>query len=139
MEQDDVAVTHLVEHADQMTFAKGSTLGGLHRRDIGNIAVITNGVVVNEIAYLLYQTIIANGDVAQRGVVDSWVLGKALGNLHLLFELTQADVAIEYHTVETIRSEGLVNHHTVPTFRPAAIVVEYGNFLLCQMSVFSHK
>jgi hypothetical protein len=67
------------------------------------------------------------------------VLGKALGNLHLLFELTQADVAIEYHTVETIRSEGLVNHHTVPTLRPTAVVVENGNFLLCQMSVFSHK
>ena len=131
MEQDDIAVAHLVEHTDHMTLAKGGTLGGLHRTDIRNVTVVANGIVVDEIAYLLDQTVVANSDVAQRGIVDTGMLGEALGHFDLLLKLTQTDVTIEDDTMEAVRGEGLVNHHAFPTLGPTTVVLEHVNFLLC--------
>ena len=41
-----------------MSLTISSTLSGLHRTDIGDIAVVTDGIVIDEITYLLYQTVI---------------------------------------------------------------------------------
>ena len=139
VEKDDITITHLIEHADQMTFAKGCSLGSFHRGNIGDVAIVTNGIVINEVTNLLYQTVIAHGNIAEGGIIDTSMLGEALGDLYLILKLTQANVAIEYHAVETIRSKGLIDHHIVPILGPAAIALEHVDFLLIQMSVISHK
>ena len=138
-EQDEVAVTHLVEHTDGVTFAIGSALGGLHGRDVGDVAVVSNGVVVDEVAHLLNEAVVTHRDVAQRGIVDASMLAKALGHLDLLLEDAQADVAIEHDTVEAVGRKGLGHLYTIPTLGPTTIVLEHVNLLLSQMSVISHK
>ena len=122
-----------------MTFAKGCSLGSFHRGNIGDVAIVTNGIVINEVTNLLYQTVIAHGNIAERSIIDTSMLGKALGDLYLILKLTQANVTIEYHAMETIRSKGLIDHHIVPILGPAAIALEHVDFLLIQMSVISHK
>ena len=102
MEQHHIAVAHLVEHAHQMALAIGGTLGGLHRTDVGDVAVVANGIVVDEVANLLDEAVVTHGDVAQRGIVDTGALGETLGHLDLLLEYAQPDVAIEDDTMEAV-------------------------------------
>ena len=85
-----------------MAFAIGGTLSGLHGADVRDVAVVANGIVVDEVAHFLDETVVAHRDIAQRGVVDARTLGESLGHLHLFLEHTQTDVAIEHNTVETI-------------------------------------
>ena len=86
MEQDNIAVAHLVEYANLMTFAISGTLGSLHGGNIGDIAVITKGIVVDEITDLLYQAVVAHRNITQGGIVDARMFGKALGDLYLFLE-----------------------------------------------------
>ena len=116
-----------------------STFGSLHCRHIRNIAVVTNNVVVDEITDFLYQTVVTHRHVTQCGVVDARMLRKALGHFDHLFEFTQANIAIEYHTVEIIGAEVLGHLYSVPVLGPTAIAFKHLNFLLCQLSVISHK
>ena len=76
-EEDDVAVAHLVEDTHQMTFSVGGSFGSLYRRDVRDVALVAYGVVVDEVAHLLDEAVVANGDVTQRGVVDARMFGEA--------------------------------------------------------------
>ena len=63
-EEDYVAFAHLVEYAHKISFAVSSSLGGFHGRDVWDVAIIANGIVVDEIAYVFYQTVVAYGYIA---------------------------------------------------------------------------
>jgi hypothetical protein len=67
------------------------------------------------------------------------MLEEALGNLNLFLEFTQADITIEYHAMEIIRTEILVHHYFTPILGPAHIVLEHLDLFLCQLSEVSHK
>ena len=124
MEEHHIAIAHLVEDADQMAFTKGSTLSGLHRRDIRDIAVVANGIVVDEVANLLDETVVAHSDIAQGGIIDTRVFHKAFGHFHLLLEDTQSDVAIEDDTMEVVGRKLLSDLYALPVFSPTAIILE---------------
>jgi hypothetical protein len=85
-EENHVSFAHLVEHAHQITLAEGSSLGGFHRRDVGDVAVITNGVVIDEVAHVLDETVVSDGYVSQGGIVDAGMLYEALAHLHILVD-----------------------------------------------------
>ena len=52
-------------------------------------------IVIDEITDLLYQAVVTHRHITEGSVIDSRMLGKSLGHLHLLVETTQPDVAIE--------------------------------------------
>ena len=70
-EEDDVSFAHLIEHAHQVPLAVGGSLGGLQGRDVGDIAIVTDGIVVDEIADVLDETVVTDGHVAKCGIVDA--------------------------------------------------------------------
>ena len=70
-EKDEVSVAHFVEHGDEVTFAVGGAFGGLHRADIRDVAVVTNRIVVDKVAHILNQAVVAHRYVSKRGVVDA--------------------------------------------------------------------
>ena len=71
MEQHDISVAHLIEYADHMTFAEGSTLGRLHGRDIRDVTVVANGIAIDEVSDFLYQAVVAYRDITEGSVVDA--------------------------------------------------------------------
>ena len=139
MEQHHVAVTHLIEYTHHMSLTKRCSICCLHRRDVRNIAVVTNGIVVDEVTNFLYQTVVTHRYVTQCGVVDARMLGEALGHLDHLFKLTQANIAIKHYAMEIIRTEIVGYTNPAPVLSPTAIALKDVNFFLCQLSVISHK
>ena len=138
-EDGHVAVAHLVQHRDGGTFAEGGIVCGLERTYIGYVAVVADGIVVDIVAHLLDQTVVADGHVAEGGVIDTRVLGESLGHLNHLVEGAQTDIAIEHHAVEVVGNEILIHHYALPVFCPAYIVLQNFNFCLCQLSVITHN
>ena len=69
-----------------MTLSVGGSFGSLYRRDVRDVALVAYGVVVDEVAHLLDEAIVANGDVTQRGIVDAGMLCKAVADLYLRVE-----------------------------------------------------
>ena len=51
--------------------------------------------LVDEIADILYQTVVAHAHVAQGGTLDARVLEKAFAHFNLFLKLTNADVTIK--------------------------------------------
>ena len=138
-EDNHVAVAHLVEHGDGGTLAEGGIISGLERRDVRDKAVVTDCIVVDVVTYLLNQTVVTHAHVAEGGIVDARVLEEALGHLNLLVEFTQADIAIEHHSMEIIRFKAFGYHYSLPVFAPANIVFQNLDFTLCQLSIITHN
>jgi hypothetical protein len=67
------------------------------------------------------------------------MLHETVAHLHHLVEGSQADVSIENDAMEIIGFKVLVNQYSLPVLSPTAIVLQNKNFLLCQLSVISHK
>ena len=138
-EDSHVAVAHLVEHRNHRSFAIGGIVRCLQRADVRDIAVVTNGVVVDVVTHLFYQAVVAHGDVTQSGIVDARMFKESFCHLYGLVELTQTDVTIEYDAVEIIGFEAFGHLYTLPVLSPADIVFQYLNFYLCQLSVVTHS
>ena len=95
VEENDVTIANFVEHGNHITLAKGGSLGGLNGVYVTDIATVTDGVIVDEIADILYQTVVAHAHVAQGGTLDARVLEKAFAHFNLFLKLTNADVTIK--------------------------------------------
>ena len=64
VEEDYIAVAHLVQYRDEITFPVCSTLRSLHDRDVRDEAVVTDGIVINIIPHLLNKAVVTNGHIA---------------------------------------------------------------------------
>ena len=104
-EENDVSFSHLVEYAHQVALTVGCSLGGFHGRDVRDVAIIPDVVVVDEIAYVLDEAVITYGYIAQGGIVDARVLYEALAHLHILVEGADVHFSIEHHAVHEVRFE----------------------------------
>ena len=104
-EENDVSFSHLVEHAHQVALTVGCSLGGFHGRDVRDVAIIPDVVVVDEIAYVLDEAVITYGCIAQGGIVDARVLYEALAHLYILVEGADVYFAVEHHAVHEVRFE----------------------------------
>ena len=63
VEEDHIAVAHLVQYRDEITFSIGSTLRSLHDRDVRDEAVVTDSIVINIIPHLLNKAVVTNGHI----------------------------------------------------------------------------
>ena len=122
VEEHHVAFAHLVEHADEVAFAVGGAFGGLEGADIGDIAVVADFIVVDIVADVLNQTVVANCYVAQCRIVDTTMLEETICYFHVLLGGAQADVAVEHDTVEEVGLEVLVDENGCPILSPAAVI-----------------
>ena len=86
VEEHDIAVAHLVQYRDQMALTEGGSFCSLHGADVRDVTVVTYRIIVDEVSYLLYETVVANGDVTQGGIVDACMLGESVGHLHLFLK-----------------------------------------------------
>ena len=137
-EQQQVAVTHLVEYRDGVALAiVGVTLrvDGAH---IGDIAAVTNCHVVQVVADILNQAVVADGHVAQRGIVDAAVFHKAVGDFDSAFATAQACPAVELHTMAALDIKLISYSYFVPVLSPAVVLLQRFNLLLSQLEVFFH-
>ena len=122
-EDGHVTVTHLVQHTDGRSFSEGSIFSSLKRTDIRDIAVIADGIIINIVTNLFNQTVVADSHITECRVIDTRMFMKPLGHLDHLVEGTQADIAIEHHSVEIIRNEILIHQYALPVLCPAYIVL----------------
>ena len=127
-EKNDISFAHLIEYTYQVSFAIGSSLCGLHGRNIGNVAVITDGVVVDEIAHVFNEAIISDGYISQGGIVDAGMLYKALAYFYILVESADVYFTIEHHAMHKVGLEVLRYIHGGPVFCPTVITLEHLDF-----------
>ena len=125
VEENHVAVAHLVQYRDQVALTVARSFRRLHDGDVGDEAVVADGVVVDIVPHLFYQAVIAHGHIAQGGVVDAGMLEEVLGNLDILLAAAQPDVAVEHDPMEELRLESVFgNLDPVPVFSPAAVLLQ---------------
>jgi hypothetical protein len=53
------------------------------------------------------------------------MLGKTFGDLYLLFKYSQLAVAVEQHTVETVRRKVFSHLYLLPVLCPATVVLKH--------------
>ena len=128
-EHHDVAFAHLVEHRHHVALAEGGALDGLHHTDVGDVAVGSDGVVVDVVAYVLYQTVVADSHIAQGGIAYARVLAEAGAHLNGTLEDAKADVAVEHHVVQIVGREIFAHAHGSPVFSLAAVEFQDINLL----------
>ena len=122
-EDSHVTITHLVQHTDGRSFSEGSVFSSLKRTDVRDIAVIADGIIINIVTNLFDQAVVADSHITECRVIDTRMFLESLGHLYHLVEGTQADIAIEHHTMEIIRNEILIHQYALPVLCPAYIVL----------------
>ena len=95
VEEHDVAIAHLIKYGDEVAFSKSGSLCGLDGVDIADVALVAYGIVVDEVADILDEAVVADGDVTQSGALDAAVLDKAFADFYLFSESTDAHLSIE--------------------------------------------
>ena len=118
-----ITITHLVQYTDGRSFSEGSVFSSLKRTDVRDVAVITDGIIINIVTNLFDQAVVADSHITECRVIDTRMFMKPLGHLDHLVEGTQADIAIEHHTMEIIRNEILIHQYALPVLCPANIVL----------------
>ena len=63
VEEDYIAVAHLIQYRNKVTFSIGSSFRSLHDRDVRDEAVVTDGIVINIIPHLLNKAVVTNGHI----------------------------------------------------------------------------
>ena len=139
-EDDHVAVARLIEHGYHAALSEGGPFTGFDGGHIGNVAIITDGIVVDIVAYFFNEAVVAHLHIAQGGVVDACMLVKAAAHLHLLLESTDADVPVQHHPVHEVGKESVGHLHLCPVLRPAVVGLEHADFVRRELSeVFHHS
>ena len=64
VEENHIAIAHLIQYRDEITFPVCSSLRCLHDRDVRDEAVVTNRIVINIVPHLLNQAVVTNGQIA---------------------------------------------------------------------------
>ena len=75
--QEDVPIASLVEYTDDIGFSIGSSLCSLYCGYVGQVALVTDGIVIDESSYVLDEAIVSDDDIVQGGIADARVLVKA--------------------------------------------------------------
>ena len=130
IKEQHIALSYLVQHRDEVAFSVSGALGSLYRTDIGDVAAITNGVVIDVVSDILYQTVVAYGNIAQRSIVDARMLIEVLRHFDAGLENAQRNLAVEHHTAQKRRLEVIVNLYVAPVLSPTAMVFKNRNLCI---------
>ena len=131
-----VAFAHLVQHRYNVSLAIGSPLGGLHSADVRDIAVRAYDIVVDVVAYVFYQAVVANGNVTQCGVIHACASHKRFAYLDAFVERAQFYIAIKGYVFYGVGVEIVGHHYALPVFGPAVVIFQLPDFFFVQLSVF---
>ena len=131
-EEDGIAVARLVQHADQVALSVGSSLGGLHHREVRYEAVVADGIVVDIAADVLDEAVVADDDVAQRGVADARMLVEAARYLDVLLKHTEEHLAIERYVAQMVRVEIVSYVDGCPVFCRTSVIFQDANLFVSQ-------
>ena len=123
-EENDVAVAHFVEYRDEIALAIGGSLGCLHGTDVADVAIVAYRVVIDVVADVFNQTVVANGHVAQCCVVDAGVFEETTAHLDVFLEVTDVDFAVEHHAMHVIGLKILAHVDIRPVFGPTALILK---------------
>ena len=63
VEEDHIAIAHLIQYGDKVTFSISSSLRSLHDRDVRDKTVVANRVVINIVPHLLNKAVVTNGHI----------------------------------------------------------------------------
>lgn len=137
-EQQEVAVAHFVKDCNGVSLTVVGLALGLDGAHIGDVATVTNDHVIQIVADILDEAVIANGHIAQRGIVDAAVLHEAVGDLHCAAAVTQAGPAVELHTMAAAGVKVGRHHDIIPVLRPAVFFLQGFDLLVSEMEVFFH-
>ena len=130
-----IALSYLIEHAHEIALSIGGTLGGLYRRDIRDIAVITDIIIVDVVADILDQAVVADGDIAQGSITNAGMLEEAFGYLHIALKHADADIAVQLDILHITGTEIVGYLNRAPVLSPTILVFEESNLLICQISI----
>ena len=137
-QQQQVTIAHLVEDGDGVALAIIRLAVSVDSAHVGDIAAVADGHVVQVVADILDQAVVADSHVAQRGIVDAAVLHKAFGNLYCSASVTQTRPAIKLHSVTTARIKIGRHLNFIPVLCPTVIPFQGFDLLVGQLEVFFH-
>lgn len=99
IEQQQVAIAHLVEHGDGVSLSVIGLADGVDGADVRDVASVANGHIVEVVADVLDETSVADGNIAQRGVIDTAVLDKTVGHLDGALAIAQFYPSVKLHAM----------------------------------------
>ena len=130
-----VAVAHLVEHRHEIALSEGCPIGGFHCAYVRNVAPLANGVVVYEVADVLYQTVVAHRNIAQCGAIDARMFEEAAAHLNIILEHSDFHCAIKHRVLHIFRYEILCHIDSRPVLCPTVVALKDFYFFLCKFPV----
>ena len=139
VEQQQVAVPHLVKHCYSVSLTVIGFAHGVDGADIGNVAPVTDVDSIQVVADVLNQASVTDGHVAQRGIIDATVLDKALSNLDSAFAAAQTCPTIELHAMAALGVKVISYLYLVPILSPTVVSFQGIDLLVCKVSVFFHE
>ena len=116
VEYHHVAVAHLVEDRYHLALAEVGIGCGVYQ------------------AYVVYQAVVADRHVSQRGVADARVACKALGNLDFLAEVPQTYAPEELYIIYIVAAEILVHKDSRPILCRTPLLQECVYLMFVQTS-----
>ena len=123
-ERDDVSIASLVEYTDDIGFSIGGSLCSLYGGYVGQVALVTDGIVVDESSYVLDEAIVSDDDIVQGGIADARVLVKARAYLDALVEAAYADFSVEHYLTHVFGIEVFCDVDGSPVLSPTAILLQ---------------
>ena len=129
MESDDIAIAGLTQNRNLIAIAIACTLGGLNGRYVHDVAIVTNGIVVDVVADHINYAVIADCNVPEGSVLDAGMAGKVLRDFDSPVKSTNSYFAIEVGALDKLREKAfLCNFNVVPVLSPASVRLEDRNF-----------
>ena len=138
-ERDDVPIASLVEYTDDIGFSIGSSLCSLYCGYVGQVALVTDGIVIDESSYVLDEAIVSDDDIVQGGIADARVLVKARTYLDALVEAAYADFSVEHYLTHVFGIEVFCDVDGSPVLSPTAILLQLFYLFGGKRSVIVHS
>ena len=98
-EHHQVAFAHLIEHGNGVPLCVIGLAMGLDGAHVRHIASVADAHVMKVVADVFDKTTVADGHIAQCGIVDAAVFHEALSDLNGPLAIAQTDPAVKLDTV----------------------------------------
>ena len=97
-------------------------------------AVVGDVIVCDVVLDILDATVVADGDVVQRGVEYTGVFVDSTSHLEAVLELADFDVATEACATNIFKTRSVADEHFCPVLRRASLCFQTLDFFCCELS-----
>ena len=130
----DLAAARLIEDSNFHAVAERGGTITQDDIDILDEAVVGDVIVGNVVLNVLDATVIADGDIVERGAEDAGMLVDAARHLEALLEGTDADVAREAGITDILETLLIGDLYAQPVLGSTTLCFETRDFCLCECS-----